>query len=370
MRCEDAAEFVSALCNGEKIPPEAARHIGLCQACQTRLNAYSMLGVELRRIASLEEEGELKAGLWEQVPRVRLNWWQKARATMKIPRLAFALMLGLILLLSSGLVLVRARAGAGAEPVLVVTLRIPSGANIPPEVRIGRCSFLTNGDPTLSVCTFFAGTAAFFNAKIRFVTKEGEQSQLGVKARYENHPPPEGAYLERELNDVPEKTVWLEPGRKQEISVPGLGNVEITGEYLDYIPTIGSQPEETLEPQSNEFRIASPVLVRGKEVVFNFAGASAFGDSLRMKDPAVWIYVPGEGRYIISPVRFGGAVQATVQPGQIRFSLDGDDYILLTAMPATRSEYVWVSHDPQYRLKGGSDDSLRMGLTTLSKLLK
>jgi hypothetical protein len=310
MSCEDAAEFVSALCNGEKIPPEAARHIGLCQACQTRLNAYSMLGVELRRIASLEEEEELKAGLWEQVPRVGLNWWQKARATMKIPRFAFALMLGLILLLSSGLVLVRALADGGAEPVLVVTLRIPPVANIRPEARISRCSFLTNGNPRLSVCGFFAGTADFFSANIRFVAKEGERSQLGVKARYENHPPPEGAHPLDELNDVPEETIWLEPGRKQEISVPGLGNVEITGEYLDYVPTLGFLPEETLEPQSNEFRIVSPVLVRGKEVVLNLAGATTIGDSLRMKDPAVWIYAPGEGRYIISPVRFGGAVQA------------------------------------------------------------
>src|SRR5207302_1094023 len=131
------------LCDGEKISREAARHIGVCQACQARLNAYSMMGAELRRVASLQEEAELKAGSWVQVPRVRLDWWQKGRATMRIPTFAFALMLGLILVLSSRLVLVRARVGAGAEPVLVVTLKIPPAANIPPEARIERCSFLT-----------------------------------------------------------------------------------------------------------------------------------------------------------------------------------------------------------------------------------
>src|SRR5207249_1303419 len=153
-----------------------------------------------------------------------------------------------------------------------------------------------------------------------------------------------------------------------------LGNVEITGEYLDHLPTIGSRPEETLDPQSNEVRIASPVLVRGKEVVFNLAGLSAIGDSRVMKDPAVMIYFPREGRYIISTVPFEGAVQATVEPGQIKFGLDGDDYILLTAMPTTRLEHVWVTHDPQYRLsehmKGGSDDGSAITVATLSKLLK
>src|SRR5689334_7412997 len=121
---------------------------------------------------------------------------------MRIPRFAFALMLGLILVLSSGLVLVRARAGAGAEPVLVVTLKIPPGANIPPDARIARCSFLTDGNPKANSCNFYAGRSAFFASSIRFVTKEGERSQLGVKAKYENHPPPEGA---NPLQDVPEQ---------------------------------------------------------------------------------------------------------------------------------------------------------------------
>src|SRR5215467_13050581 len=109
MRCEDAAELVSALWDGEKIPRDAAQHVGVCPRCQARLNAYSIMGAELRRIASLQEEAEPEPGSWELVARVRLNWWQKGSGTITIPRFAFALMLGLILLLSSGLVLVRAR---------------------------------------------------------------------------------------------------------------------------------------------------------------------------------------------------------------------------------------------------------------------
>jgi len=66
MKCEDTAEFVSALCDGEKIPREAAEHIGECEACRTRLNAYSAMGTELRRLASLQEQTEVKARPWEK----------------------------------------------------------------------------------------------------------------------------------------------------------------------------------------------------------------------------------------------------------------------------------------------------------------
>ena len=43
--------------------------------------------------------------------------------------------------------------------------------------------------------------------------------------------------------------------------------------------------------------------------------------------------------------------------GQIKFNLEGQDYLLLTAMPTTRSEHVWVSHDPQYKLSEHMQDA-------------
>ncbi len=53
MKCEDAAEFFSALCNGQQIPREAAEHIGTCETCGGRLHGYLEMGMELRRVASL-----------------------------------------------------------------------------------------------------------------------------------------------------------------------------------------------------------------------------------------------------------------------------------------------------------------------------
>jgi hypothetical protein len=53
MKCEEAAELASALCEGEQISRDAAQHIGSCSDCLRRLQEYSFLGAELRRLASL-----------------------------------------------------------------------------------------------------------------------------------------------------------------------------------------------------------------------------------------------------------------------------------------------------------------------------
>jgi hypothetical protein len=54
MRCDEAAESVSALCDGEMITPEAAAHIRTCAACAELMEQYIALGATLRREASLE----------------------------------------------------------------------------------------------------------------------------------------------------------------------------------------------------------------------------------------------------------------------------------------------------------------------------
>jgi signal transduction histidine kinase len=65
MKCEEAAEFVSALCDAVSIPPEAAEHIGTCETCQARLKEYGEIGMALRRVASLESPEEVRARSWE-----------------------------------------------------------------------------------------------------------------------------------------------------------------------------------------------------------------------------------------------------------------------------------------------------------------
>jgi len=73
-------------------------------------------------------------------------------------------------------------------------------------------------------------------------------------------------------------------------------------------------------------------------------------------------------------VPFEGAVEGKVELGQIKFSLEGQNYVLLTAMPTTRSEHVWVTHEPQYKLsqhmQGASDNRDMFMVRSLSRLLE
>jgi hypothetical protein len=351
MRCEDAAEFVSALHDGERIPREAAEHVGTCEVCQKSMSTYATLGAEMRRVASLEETKELEAGSWEPQKRSLSNWWNKGRETIRIPRFAFALMLAAIFLLLGGLALVRARPGRAGSVLWLVT-KLPDG-------RTFHCPLDTDGEPGSDGCGNYGmvSHAGLLSVTIRFLRREGERVALGVQTRYENPPPHFTGPSADRLKDVAEETIWIEPETKQEVPVTGLGHLEMTGAFIDHKPPLFFTPEDTVDPQAQEFRIVSPVLVRGKEVVFNFAGASSTGIS---PEANVEIYWPGEGRYLISATPFKGAVEAQVNVSQIDFNLEGREYTLLTAVPITRSEHVWVKHEAEYlpsKRTPGADDS-------------
>ena len=365
MKCEDAAEFVSALHDGERIPREAAEHLGECETCQGRLETYSRMSAEMRRMASLDEATELSAGQWSSKERMRRSWWSKGRQPVQIPRLAFALMLAVIFLLSGGLVLVRARPNLGG-PVLLLTYKIPqTGKSV-------RLAITTDANPETNHRSYNTGNSSgvlYFS--VRFVSKVGERVELSVKSAYKK---PVGDAKEHDVKDLPEateETIWISPGENKEILVAGFGPIELSGEFMDHVPALLLSPEETLDPKTNELRIVSPVLVRGKEVVFNGAGSWSIGSG--DDDLAVMIYLPSDGRYLISTAPFTGAVEASVGLGQIKFNLQGRDYLLLTAMPTTRSEHVWVTHEPRYRLsqhmKGEPDDREMFLVRSLKTLL-
>jgi hypothetical protein len=106
------------------------------------------------------------------------------------------------------------------------------------------------------------------------------------------------------------------------------------------------RPEETLDPNPKEFRIVAPVLVRDNQVIEENDGSSIDTGS---PDATLMLYVPGEGRYLMSVTPFEGAVQGNVHLGQITFSLEGHAYLLLTSMPITVSERVWVKHENDFK---------------------
>jgi hypothetical protein len=251
-------------------------------------------------------------------------------------------------------------------PVFLLTYKLPHNGN---AVRL---AITTDANPRTNQRSYNTGYASgVLYVSVRFLSKEEDRIELGLKNRYEKQVSGVKQRDWNDLPDIPEEKVWIVLGENREISVPGLGPIELRGEFMDHVPTLLFRPEEVLDPQKNELRIVSPVLIREREVVFNAGGSSSIssGDP----DPAVMMYMPGEGRYLISIVPFDGAVEGSVELGQIRFRLEGQDYLLLTAMPTTRSEHVWVVHDPRYKLSEhmeGASDSREMFLSRrLSTLL-
>ena len=284
---------------------------------------------------------------------------------MRIPRFAFAAMMVVIFLLSGGLFLVRARTDTG-KSVFVLTYKVL------PQGYARDCVIATNGNANTNECGHqFRVNDGVLGLLFRFVSGDGDRAQVGVKVAYKT--PGSTFNLVDDLKSTPEKIISIRPGHWDEIAAPAVGEIELTGEYLDHQPRILEKPSETLEPQRDEFRVVAPVLIRGNEVVCDM---SDNGNSIDNgdADATLMIYSPGEGRYLISRVPFEGAVEGSVKMGQIRFKLDGQDYLLLSAMPIVHAEHVWVSHDPQYKISqhehGAPDDRPMFVVRSLRVLLQ
>ena len=100
MVCDSAAEYVSALCDGETIPVAAAEHISTCQACQSRLNEYLAFAIDLRLTASRELCAAIAPHVWTKPQNRIAAVWQKGWGTMRIPRLAFAVLIAAAIMLA------------------------------------------------------------------------------------------------------------------------------------------------------------------------------------------------------------------------------------------------------------------------------
>ena len=342
MNCELAEEFVSALCDGQKIPQVAAEHIGKCPSCQLELNEYAAIGAELRRLASLDETVPVSQVGWTLQALKEIGWWERGLTTMKIPKLAFAVMLIAIIALSTGLVMVRARAGAAAGRFLELKYKPPSAAK--PNI----CVMRADGNRKDNTCNFVDhGREGLLLMNTRVIANAGGRAQLGIRAKYvPGAQDTEVDYNEALFKDVPEILLTAEPGEKHEIEVANLGILEVEVEYLDHIPPLVYRPQETLDPNPQEFRIVAPVLVRDNEVIANADGSSIDTGS---PDATLMLYVPREGRYLVSSVPFESAVEGSVHLGKIEFSLEGHNYLLLTSMPITVSDHVWVKHEPDFK---------------------
>jgi hypothetical protein len=345
MNCNEAAEFVSALCDGERIPAVAAAHVGSCDGCQTQLREYIALGAEMRRAASLEMERELKPMVWQPKRGSISTMWQKGWETMRIPRFAFAALVMGIVALGSTLAVVKVRAHSEGS---VVMLAVSRGSDEPTRLA------LSTVDKKQAQCASFGLLEKkMVGYQINLLGRDGNRVELGVKTKV--YPPPTGAastsYLLSDFTPEPQKTYWFEPGETLRVDVPGAGALTVTGEWTDHMPSFPSLAQnQKLDPGPNELRIVSPLLLRDKKVVGDMEGGSTIADE---PEDGVMIYFPREGSFILSLQHMDGAVQGQINLNRIFFQSDGHAYTFLTAEPVARSQQIWLVHNPRY--KSGKD---------------
>jgi hypothetical protein len=337
MICDDAAENISALCDGETIPPTAAQHIATCPACQARLSDYLAMGVELRRTASLGLADAVPSRTWTKTQNRAAAWWQKGWGTMRIPRVAFAGLIAGILVLASALAVNRARAQNTGTVVLLNTAG-PSGP-------LADCPLSTQ-DKNQS-CSWNGRVGSQFLAyKVRLLSRDRSRVLLGIRTL--TYPLASGPHNLSSFvnNNEPGRKVWFKPGEPLKFNVPEAATLTLKGEWLDHMPVMG-----TLDPGPNELRLGRPLLLKDKVVVGDLSGAIGGVYGSDNQDEAMAFYVPGEGRFLLSQLPMKGAIEAHVAQGRISFEEGGHSWELLSGVPVCRADHVWVLHKPNFWMK-------------------
>jgi hypothetical protein len=341
MNCDEAAEFVSALSDGETIPRETAKHIRECARCRARLLEYAEIAAELRCVSSLQLMEEEKAPRWQKAQRVAPNRWRKGWSTVRIPTFAFALMLVAIIALASSLMIVKVRAHSQGT-VLMLTAETASGRTV-------RCA-LSIEDQKLDSCAseqIVTGVRELYG--FRITSRNGDSIELGVRAK-------RGSDVPSFVNDVdqlPETRYWFQPGEKLHVDVQGSGSMVISGELLDHLPPLLAVSGEQLDPGPGELRFVDPVLLRGKDVLHDFQGVTVSGAG---KGGGIELCAPHDGRYEISLSPLRGAAEGLVSGSRISFDLNGQPYEVLTGAPVARPGRVWILHLPNDETTNSDDD--------------
>ena len=340
MNCVDAAEFVSALCDGEIIPSEAAEHVGTCEACRARLGEYLAMGVELRRVASLESALPAPPHTWQHPQNTLVTWWRKGWGTMKIPRFAFALLVVAVLVLASALTVAKVRARDTGTVVLLTTTG--------PNSRLMDCP-LSTVDSKWATCSCFGKLGSRdFGFKVDLLSRAGDRVRLAIRTRTFSPGENLSAFTTDSDPAAKLKEVWFEPGEPLKMDFPEVGTLTLTGKWLDHIPVLVGPSEQDLSPGPHEFRFASPLLLKDGRMAGDLVGMIS-GVYSTDGPEAVWAYIPGQGSFLLSLLHMKGAVEARVQFSRISFKDDGHSWEFVTGTPVSRADHIWVLHQPNFK---------------------
>ena len=343
MTCNEAAEYVSALCDGEIISPEAARHIGACEACKLLLRDYAEMGAELRRVASLDTAHPTPSLHLEEKPGQPRTLWQKGRESMKIPKFAFALLIVVVIALASSLALIGVGAHASGN-VLMLKAALPG--------RNPYTCFIDTTQKRPQRCTIIGRmNQSMAGFQFQLLARDGDRVQLGFRSKATPFPPNgHGGMGIADVASQPQTQYWFEPGQTLKIDMQGVGTFEVTGEWMDHMPAMPAHLDEPMDPNTDELRLVSPLLLRDKQVIGDMQGGTAIATN---PGDAVAVYFEPLGRYLLSLEPMKGAVEGKVRLNRIAFELNGQENIFVSGTPVTRGYRVWVLYEPDFKPTDG-----------------
>jgi len=343
MTCDQTAGFISQLFDGEVIPREAAIHLDYCPTCRQQLADYSRMSVELRRYASAMPAVKPPKVSWEKNPQRSPNVWDLGRQTMRIPRLAFAVMLVVIAVLSTDLVLVRAR---GNQPWwFELDIRFPPGGTI--SSVLSAKDF--EGKASLDFVQPLAKSELVWTVRL-IDSKDGAQ-EIGIRAKEVPLGIDQSSAIEQ-AHTAPEQVDWYVPGKSVRLQVLGSeSHLPIAAEILSEAPEYDAMRQPFL-PKRDDLRLIWPAMLRDGKFVggLNGATAEASGDGLAA------LYIPGEGLFLFSRDNFEGATDAKLENSQLTFFLDGSSYLLFTGAPMANFDgqtigTIWVRRLPDFKFR-------------------
>jgi hypothetical protein len=341
MNCEKAAEFVSVLCDGERIPREVAEHFGTCAECKARLNEYLQMSAELKRMAIIAAPQHVRDVSWGPQETTKSSWWQMWRESMRIPRYAFGLMLVVILSLGAGIVIARAN---NSERWFQFEVRARDGRTALTGVMSAEPKEPVSPSPVIAHEP--EGTLAFI---VRVLGGSGGSERLGVRAIWLPQNADQSGIKEKLLG-TPEREFWVIPGQKLSIPVKDYGEIEITGQLLDKLPDDQNPSEMRLYPKEGQFQVIAPQVLLVDGHVLTNSGGSGLG--LATKDYFFAYYSPHDGWYVFAFNAFPGATEGKINANQVEFTLDGRTYTLVAAAPIVDASVtkIWVQHHAGNRL--------------------
>jgi hypothetical protein len=359
--CLQAAEFISALCDGESIPREVARHIGQCDVCQLRLHDYVRMGVELKRLASASAPASVKPIYWTNERRSKFNLWRIWRESMRIPRVAFALMVMVIAVLSFRIASVHA---TGARQWLLMHVWDENGKE-QAKLIAGFAPDEKSPNPTIMI----AVPRGTLGLNIVLLGEREGAANLGIRAMY--FPPDADKSRQREqLRSAPMKEITCVPGQRTPLVVEGYGSIEIGAEVTDKLPEGADPNKRTLFPPQGSLNVSGSLVLLNEDKVESKAVAGS--GQIAAADGYFALRAPGNGRYVFAARPFDGAVEGQLNFNQIQFKLDGQSYLLLAGSPVAHDsqQQMWVRYDLESWLQkvSGTKPTVEFGL--LSSLAK